>query len=153
MKLCGRKTLLVILYDEHGGFYDHMVPPTKADNPVVVAPDEYTTDFNFEQLGLRVPAILVSPWIKQQVIHTVFDHTSLLKYLIDKWGLGPLGNRTAKANTFASSLKELAAPRTDCHPNHRPAGEPGGDAEQSGERKPEGADLIQPEAGIRPSAV
>jgi phospholipase C len=109
-----QKTLLVILYDEHGGFYDHVVPPTKADNPIVVAPDEYTTDFNFEQLGLRVPAILVSPWIKQQVVHTVFDHTSLLKYLIDKWGLGPLGNRIAKANTFASALTQLAAPRTDC---------------------------------------
>ena len=109
-----QKTLLVILYDEHGGFYDHVVPPTKAKNPIVVAPDEYTTDFNFEQLGLRVPAILVSPWIKQQVINTVFDHTSLLKYLIGKWGLGPLGNRTAKANTFASALTELAAPRTDC---------------------------------------
>lgn len=108
-----QKTLLVILYDEHGGFYDHVVPPTKKDNPIVVAPDDFTEGFNFEQLGLRVPAILVSPWIDKQVINTVFDHTSLLKYLIDKWGLGPLGNRTANANTFAGALTTRATARTD----------------------------------------
>lgn len=106
-----QKSLLVVLYDEHGGFYDHVVPPTRKDNPIVVAPDDDTEEFNFEQLGLRVPAILVSPWIDKQVIHTVFDHTSLLKYLIDKWGLGPLGKRTANANTFAGALRATA--RTD----------------------------------------
>jgi phospholipase C len=108
-----KKTLLVILYDEHGGFYDHVVPPTFDDNPIVVAPDNNTVEFNFQQLGLRVPAILVSPWIDKQVVHTVFDHTSLLKYLIDKWGLGPLGNRTAKANSFAPTLLARATARAD----------------------------------------
>jgi phospholipase C len=108
-----QKSLFVILYDEHGGFYDHVVPPTREDDPIVVAPDDNTEQFNFEQLGLRVPAILVSPWIDKQVIHTLFDHTSLLKYLIDKWGLGPLGRRTEKANTFAAALTALAAARTD----------------------------------------
>lgn len=108
-----QKSLFVILYDEHGGFYDHVVPPTREDDPIVVAPDDNTEQFNFEQLGLRVPAILVSPWIEKQVIHTLFDHTSLLKYLIDKWALGPLGRRTEKANTFAAALTALAAARTD----------------------------------------
>jgi phospholipase C len=108
-----QKSLLVVLYDEHGGFYDHVVPPTKKDDPIVVAPDDNTEEFNFEQLGLRVPAILISPWIDKQVIHTLFDHTSLLKYLIDKWGLRPLGRRTEKANTFAAALTTLAAARTD----------------------------------------
>jgi phospholipase C len=42
--------------------------------------------------------------VKSGVIHTVFDHTSLLRYLIDKWGLGPLGARVANANTFSSFL-------------------------------------------------
>jgi phospholipase C len=97
--------LLVVLYDEHGGFYDHVQPEA------TVAPDENTDEFNFRQLGLRVPAILISPWLDPQVIHRVFDHTSLLKYLTDKWGLGPLGNRTAQANTFAPELAKRQAAR------------------------------------------
>lgn len=100
-----QKTLLVLLYDEHGGFYDHVTPPK------TVAPDDNTREFDFQQLGIRVPAILISPWIKAQVIHTVFDHTSLLKYLTDKWNLGPLGERTAQAKTFAGQL--LTSARTD----------------------------------------
>lgn len=102
-----QKTLLVLLYDEHGGFYDHETPPA------TVAPDADTGEFAFNQLGLRVPAILISPWLDAQVDSTVYDHTSLLKYLIDKWGLGPLGNRTAQASTFAQLLTKRAAARTD----------------------------------------
>lgn len=102
-------TLLVVLYDEHGGFYDHVTPEK------TVAPDGDTKEFNFQQLGLRVPGILVSPWIDAQVIHSVFDHTSLLKYLTDKWKLraGALGNRTGQANTFAPELGKRSAMRTD----------------------------------------
>jgi phospholipase C len=93
-----KTSLLVVLYDEHGGFYDHVVPPA------TTAPDHHIEEYTFDQLGVRVPAILVSPFVKPGVIHTVFDHTSLLKYLIDKWGLGPLGARVANANTFSSFL-------------------------------------------------
>jgi phospholipase C len=103
-----KKTLMVLLYDEHGGFYDHVVPEK------TVAPDQNTSEFNFEQLGLRVPAILISAWIAPQVIHTVFDHTSLLKYVTDKWGLGPLGNRTPQANSFGAILTKRNSARTDC---------------------------------------
>jgi len=80
-------TLLVVTYDEHGGFYDH-VPP-----PATIAPDGYTTEWTFDRLGVRVPAILVSPWIDAGVISTVFDHTSLLRYLCEKWNMPPLGQR------------------------------------------------------------
>jgi phospholipase C len=97
-----KTSLLVVLYDEHGGFYDHVVPPA------AVPPDHHVEEYTFDQLGVRVPAILVSPFVKPGVIHTVFDHASLLKYLSDKWGLGPLGERVANANTFADFL--LAAP-------------------------------------------
>jgi phospholipase C len=97
-----KTSLLVVLYDEHGGFYDHVVPPA------AVPPDHHVEEYTFDQLGVRVPAILVSPFVKPGVIHTVFDHASLLKYLSDKWGLGPLGERVAHANTFADFL--LAAP-------------------------------------------
>ena len=91
-------TLLVIFYDEHGGFYDHVVPPP------AVAPDDHHEEYSFRQLGLRVPALLISPWVERGVLHTQFDHTSLLKYLIEKWGLDSLGARTAQANSVGPAL-------------------------------------------------
>ena len=67
-----KKTLLVIVYDEHGGFYDHVEPEDAADdNP------------NFRKFGVRVPAIVVSPWVERgKVSHKVFDHTSLIKTIL-----------------------------------------------------------------------
>lgn len=91
-------TLLVVVFDEHGGFYDHVIPPS------AVPPDDQQTEYDFNQLGLRVPAILVSPWVKRGVDQTVYDHTSLLKYLINKWNLGPLGKRTAQANSIEGAI-------------------------------------------------
>ncbi|HYQ01386.1 MAG TPA: alkaline phosphatase family protein [Polyangiaceae bacterium] len=94
-------TLLVVTYDEHGGFYDHVVPPT------TVAPDHHTEEFRFDQLGVRVPAVLISPWMANDVFSQTMDHTSFLKFLIDLWGLGPLGARAAIANTFASAFRDV----------------------------------------------
>jgi phospholipase C len=105
-----KTTLLVVLYDEHGGFYDHVPPPG------TVAPDDCTDEFKFDSLGVRVPAILVSPWVDSGVVHTDYDHTSLLKYLTEKWELGPLGNRTAHANSFGPELLKRAAARPDAPP-------------------------------------
>jgi phospholipase C len=99
-------TLLVVVFDEHGGFYDHVVPP-EAPPPDNAQPSEYT----FDQFGVRVPAILVSPWVERGVVHTQFDHTSLLKYLSDKWLLGSLGRRTAAANSIGIALEQT---RRDC---------------------------------------
>jgi phospholipase C len=108
------KTLLVVLYDEHGGFFDHVSPPA------CVAPDSHINDgFDFARLGVRVPAILVSPWIEPQILHDDFDHTSLLKFVTELWGLGPLGARTAAANSFSSSSRIATAARTDT-PDHIP---------------------------------
>ena len=101
------KTLFVILYDEHGGFYDHVYPPA------CVPPDQHVSEFSFAKYGVRVPALLVSPWLEMQVISDEFDHTSLLRYVTDLWGLGPLGARTAAAKSFASSWEVSAAMRTD----------------------------------------
>jgi phospholipase C len=47
------------------------------------------------------------------VTHTVFDHTSLLKYVTDKWNLGPLGNRTPQASSFATELSKRGSARLD----------------------------------------
>jgi hypothetical protein len=97
-----KSTLLVIFYDEHGGFYDHVVPPA------AVPPDEHHEEYTFAQLGIRVPALLVSPWVGHGVEKTQFDHTSLLKYLTEKWDLGPLGARTAAANSIGISVNQTA---------------------------------------------
>lgn len=100
-------TLLVILYDEHGGFYDHVVP--EAAEP----PDEHAEEFDFRLYGVRVPALLVSPWAERTVCKDTFDHTSLLRYAIDLWSLGPLGRRTAQANSIARALRSAGEPRGD----------------------------------------
>lgn len=86
--------LLVILYDEHGGFFDHVEPPS------TVPPDDHQEEYTFDRLGIRVPAVLASPWVKQGFDPTPFDHTSLLRYLIEKWKLGTLGRRAAQANNI-----------------------------------------------------
>jgi phospholipase C len=101
-------TLLVVLYDEHGGFYDHVPPPS------AVPPDGHVLpNFQFDRLGVRVPALLVSPWVERTVIKTVFDHTSLLKYLTEKWSLGPLTERVAKAQSIGQAIRTTSQARTD----------------------------------------
>jgi hypothetical protein len=64
-----------------------------------------------------VPAVLISPWLEKQVLSDELDHTSLLRYATDKWALGPLGERTAAAKSFASSWKVAGAVRTDVPAN------------------------------------
>lgn len=98
-----KSSLIVILFDEHGGFYDHVSPPA------AVPPDDQHDEYTFDRLGVRVPAVLVSPWVDKRVEKTVFDHTSLLKYLVDKWGLGPLGARTAAANSIGVAVQRATA--------------------------------------------
>ncbi len=99
------KTLLVILFDEHGGCYDH-VPP-----PLALPPsDAVTSPFKFDRFGVRVPAVFISPFISAgQVLRpggaTPFDHTSVIATLRRRFGLGaPLTNRDAAAPTFEAVL-------------------------------------------------
>lgn len=100
--------LLVVLYDEHGGFYDHVEPPAA----VPPSPPQPDWEYGFDRLGVRVPALLVSPWVRRGFDSTTFDHTSLLSYLTEKWALGPLGDRTAQANSIGPLISE-ARPRAD----------------------------------------
>ncbi|HLY99473.1 MAG TPA: alkaline phosphatase family protein [Candidatus Angelobacter sp.] len=102
-------TLLIVTFDEHGGFYDHVVPPP------AIPPDDKQSRYAFNQYGVRVPALLISPWVGRRAEHTLFDHTSVLRYLSDKWGLAPLGQRTASANSIAAGITESTA-RTDTVP-------------------------------------
>jgi phospholipase C len=93
-----KSTLLVVLFDEHGGLYDHAEPPTAAP------PDSHQEEYSFDRLGVRVPCVLCSPWLPAGVLPTQFDHTSFLKFLTERWNLGFLGNRTAAANSFSSHI-------------------------------------------------
>ena len=95
-----RSTLLAVVYDEHGGFYDHVEPPTAEP------PDAHREEWSFDRLGVRVPALLISPWVGARVEDKRFDHTSLLKYLADKWKLGDLGYRTATATSIGVALNQ-----------------------------------------------
>ena len=110
-------SLLLILCDEHGGFYDH-VP-----SPPAIAPDHHAEEYSFDRYGVRVPAILVSPHVANGILSTPLDHTSLLRYLQLKWGLGPLGARTDSAQTFGSALgvKALRTDTPDRFTTARPA--------------------------------
>jgi hypothetical protein len=93
-------TLLVVFYDEHGGFYDHVVPPK------AVPPDADHAEYSFDQLGIRVPALLVSPWVDRGIEKTQFDHTSVLKYVTEKWQLRPLpSKRIAQANSIGVAIR------------------------------------------------
>ena len=94
-----RRSLLVVLYDEHGGFYDHVPPPRAVPPDATRARD---SGFAFDRLGARVPAILVSPWVPEgRADHTIYDHTSVpatIKTLFDLPRF--LTARDAAANTF-----------------------------------------------------
>lgn len=106
-------SLLVILYDEHGGFYDSVLPPgaiAPGDNP------DYgynTHGFDFTTLGVRVPAVVVSPLVASgSVDSTIYDHSSVPKLLETLWSLAPLTQRDANASSPLGTLPQ-AAPRTD----------------------------------------
>ncbi len=101
-------SLLIVTYDEHGGFYDHVVPP--ATRGTGSRGRKY--GFTFDQLGPRVPAIVVSPLIPRNLIdHRLYEHSSVVATVARLFGLKEVGRAP-----FASDLKPLAtldAPRSD----------------------------------------
>jgi phospholipase C len=119
-----RSTLLIIVFDEHGGYYDHIEPPTAPP------PDQCMLEYAFDRLGVRVPALLVSPWVPAGVFPddkgVYFDHTSIGRYLCDKWFLTPLGDRMRQAHSIGLTLRLNDPPRFDVLPQLPPvpAGQP-----------------------------
>ena len=109
------QTLFVITYDEHGGCYDH-VPPPAAASPGGPTPD----GFAFDRYGVRVPAVVVSPYIPPGTVVRPpaastypFDHTSIIATLREAFGLGgPLTGRDAVAPSLLSALS-LEDPTND----------------------------------------
>jgi len=107
-------SLLIITYDEHGGFYDS-VGPIKAPAPADSPKYGYNAyGFDFTLLGVRVPAMVVSPLIKKGTVdHTQYDHSSVPKTLEQLFKLKNLTQRDFKANSVMPLLT-LTTPRTDC---------------------------------------
>ncbi|SDC01720.1 Phospholipase C [Raineyella antarctica] len=102
-------SLLVITYDEHGGFYDHVAPPA-------ARPTGYrgrSSGFTFDRLGPRVPAVIVSPLIPKNLIdHHTYEHSSVAATLVRLFGLGEFTPRTATSSDL-KPLARLETPRTD----------------------------------------
>ncbi|CAM8912631.1 unnamed protein product [Rhodiola kirilowii] len=117
------ETLLVITYDEHGGFYDHVTTPYVG----VPYPDGIMGRapyfFKFDRLGVRVPTIMVSPWIKKGTVisapngpmaNSEFGHSSATIKKFFNLKSNFLTRRDAWAWTFEEVVSELTSPRTDC---------------------------------------
>jgi len=119
-----QSTALLVVYDEHGGIYDHVVPPACTPDQFTASANDTGTGqpFSFDRLGVRVPAILISPWIpKGTVVNRVFDHASI-PATVTKFFLGdysPRSPRETNADVFIDvdptrNLLSLAAMRADC---------------------------------------
>ena len=108
-----QQSLLIITWDEHGGFYDHVTPP-QALPPADDASAKYIQyGFNFDRYGVRVPAVIVSAYIPAHVIdHRLYDHSSIPATIEATFGLPPLTDRDRAASSVLRLLT-LADPRTD----------------------------------------
>lgn len=120
-------TVMVVTFDEWGGFFDHIAPPR------VIAPNDVDTNLvnGAALLGFRVPTVIASPFTRgaNRVDSTVYDHTAILKVIEWRWGLQPLtlrdaslaiGNPVAKFNfsspdtTVPSLLSPATVPGLPC---------------------------------------
>jgi phospholipase C len=102
-------SLLIITYDEHGGFYDHVAPPPARPTGFTGR----TYGFTFDQLGPRVPAIIVSPLIPRNLIdHRTYEHSTVVSTLVRLFGLRELTARSSQTSDL-KPLATLDAPRTD----------------------------------------
>jgi len=125
-----KSTALLVVYDEHGGIYDHVVPPACTPDQFQASANDTGTGmpFAFDRLGVRVPAILISPWIPKGTVVSdrVFDHASI-PGTVTKFFLGdysPRSPRETSADVFiepnvgtvdpARNLLSLDVMRTDC---------------------------------------
>ncbi|XP_057430393.1 non-specific phospholipase C2 [Lotus japonicus] len=119
------ETLLVITYDEHGGFFDHVPTPVRGvpSPDGIVGPEPF--NFTFNRLGVRVPTIAVSPWIeKGTVVHgpngsptptSEYEHSSIPATVKKIFNLPSfLTKRDAWAGTFEGIVQTRTQPRTDC---------------------------------------
>lgn len=106
-------TLMIWLYDEAGGYYDHVVPPR------AIEPDDITAvsqagelKGRYDRYGFRVPAVVVSPYARRKYVsHVVRDHTSVTKLIETKWNLPALTYRDANADDLLDTIDLRGRPR------------------------------------------
>ncbi len=123
-----KRTALLVVYDEHGGIFDHVPPPScTPDAPFIASAADTGTGqtFAFDRLGVRVPAILISPWIakgtvvagpEDSVKGRVFEHSSIPATVTGHY-IGTYDNRSPRekaAQTFLDLLGDTMRPDTDC---------------------------------------
>jgi phospholipase C len=95
-------SVLFLTYDENGGFYDH-VPPPRACAPDAIPPmlGKNSLPGSYDRLGFRVPFVAISPYAKHHFVsHTVYDHTSILRFIEAKFNLPALTARDANADSM-----------------------------------------------------
>ncbi|MEO8705982.1 MAG: alkaline phosphatase family protein [Kofleriaceae bacterium] len=95
-----KNILFIVTYDENGGYFDHVPPPTTTDDTLA----QFGVP-GFEQMGFRVPTMVIGPYVKQgNVSSVVYDHTSALKHLQNTFGLGSLNARVDAATDLTDCL-------------------------------------------------
>jgi phospholipase C len=100
---------LFIVYDEWGGFFDHVRPPRVPDIRNDPDPNK-----DFGLMGIRIPAVTVSPWVRRgDVSHSIFGFESILKMIEYRYGLAPLTRRDAYAQNIAKSFDWESKPRLE----------------------------------------
>ncbi|MHB9837965.1 alkaline phosphatase family protein [Paraburkholderia terrae] len=104
-------SVLLIVFDEHGGFFDHVTPPNAEPPGSTENTRLKTHNFAFDRLGVRVPAIVVSPFVPAGTIdHSLYDHTSILKTTDALLGLNGALNLTARVRAADDFSKMLSLP-------------------------------------------
>ena len=118
-------TAILVVYDEHGGIYDHVVPPACPPDQFTATANDTGTgrEFKFDRLGVRVPAVLISPWIpKDTVVDRIFDHASI-PGTVTKFFLGeydPRSPREKNADVFIEPKTQARRFKQEtCFPSRR----------------------------------
>lgn len=111
-----QSSLLIVTYDEHGGFYDSGRPDQRAPPPNDgTGAHQNPNNFDFSEFGVRVPAVIVSPWIARGTVdHTLYDHASVLATVEQLFGYDPLTERDARANSVLPLIGATLRPDADC---------------------------------------
>lgn len=88
-------TVIVVTWDDYGGYYDNVVPPV----------------IDKKGLGIRVPALIISPYAKNHVDHRIYSFESILKFIETRWNRPPLTSRDRNANNIIDALDFNQSPR------------------------------------------
>jgi phospholipase C len=102
-----KRGVIFVVYDEWGGFFDHVRPPRVPDIRNDTDPNK-----DFGQMGIRIPAVAISPWVRRgHVSHSIFGFESILKMIEYRFGIPPLTRRDAYAQNIARSFDWESKPR------------------------------------------